>query len=222
MHGTRKAALALLLATLALVLAPATASALGNGNGNGSIKIDGPDESGEFDDGHPNNEPHLVGCQFQIDTYTFDENDVATYEFRQIGKHSTVDPVLVITANPDEDVDAPELDVPEWDLPDNGDLPGDDFVDGDIPSFDIPTSDLDNSVINFAAVMEGDPHPKHGYHVKVDATIVSADGSESSHSKVFWTGVCDPADDVDVNDDDDFDNDDDVNNDDEDDILIIF
>ena len=51
----------------------------GRGNpagSNGTIKIDG------FNwDGHPNNEPHIGGCTFQVDFYGFDEGDTAELNF---------------------------------------------------------------------------------------------------------------------------------------------
>ncbi len=49
----------------------------GNPNGaNGTIKIDGIDF-----DGHPDNEPHLDECSFQVDFYGFDVDDTATLTF---------------------------------------------------------------------------------------------------------------------------------------------
>jgi len=51
----------------------------GNPTGaNGTIKIDG-----SIFDGHPNNEPHIGGCAFQVDFYGFDVGDTASLSFYQ-------------------------------------------------------------------------------------------------------------------------------------------
>lgn len=43
---------------------------------NGTIKIDG-----QAFDGHPNNEPHIGNCGFEVDFYGFDEGDTAELTF---------------------------------------------------------------------------------------------------------------------------------------------
>ncbi len=136
------------------------ANDIGKGRGNpkganGTIKIDGA----TFD-GHPNNEPHIAGCDFQVDFYGFDEGDTAELSFYQWPG----------TGNKNLIQSYPNINV------------GEDGAGGGI---DIDAQQL--------VVLEGDmgkEHPRHGFHIRAEATIESGTRVYTK-TKVFWmSGDC--------------------------------
>jgi len=155
----------------------------GNPNGsNGTIKIDGIDVDGKFDS-HPNNEPHISACTFEVDLYGFDSaknEDTATLRFTNwppTGKKTTA----LATAVPGEDDPAPELAIVNNDDGSVTVVLQDDGAGGGI--------DVDRQVL-VTLVTEGDAHPNHGNHVRLDAGVAS-DGKDYKKSKTFWVeGPC--------------------------------
>ncbi len=129
----------------------------GNPNGsNGTIKIDG-----SAFDGHPNNEPHIAGCGFQVDFYGFDEDDTADLTFYQWP--GTGDKTVIQTVS--------GIDI------------GGDGAGGGV--------DIDAEKNVLLAGDLGKAHPRHGFHIRAEATITSGDRIYTK-TKVFWmTGNCD-------------------------------
>ncbi len=161
----------------------------GNPNGsNGTIKIDGVDALGLFD-GHPNNEPHIGQCVFQVDFYGFDEGDTAKLSFKLWPPSGKKTPIAVMgwEADPANGPFLEDLATPLWS---NGttlrmiDIGGDGAGGG---------IDIDNQIYVQLTLDEG-AHPKHGYHVKALAEITSGDRTYKK-TKVFWvSGDCDAVD----------------------------
>lgn len=157
----------------------------GNPKGsNGTIKIDGTDVDGKFDS-HPNNEPHISACVFEVDLYGFDsaENeDTATLQFTNWPPTGDKSPAMA-TAVPGEEDPAPELSIANND---DGSVTvelQDDGAGGGI--------DVDRQIL-ISLVTEGDAHPNHGNHVRLDAEVTS-NGADYKKSKTFWVeGPCLP------------------------------
>lgn len=161
---------------------------------NGTIKIDGVDAGGEFVfDGHPNNEPHIQNCQFQVDFYGYDVGDTADLSFKlwpPSGQKTPLDIMGWQAADPADD-DRPLGDLPRFvqiDADGNPQLLAGIEVGGDGAGGGI---DIDNQIYIELSGLEN-PHPQHGYHVKVNAAIHSGERTYKK-SKVFWvTGECEP------------------------------
>jgi hypothetical protein len=124
---------------------------------NGTIKIDGV----EFDEGEPNNEPH-VDCVFQVDFYGFDEGDLfADVKFES---HPPTGPVKVLLTD--------TVDIGEDDNSGGGSKEG-----------------LDASrtyTLDFTGI---EPHPQQGFHVKLTINADGSQGADKKH-KVFWVEEC--------------------------------
>jgi hypothetical protein len=130
----------------------------GNPNGaNGTIKIDGA-----IFDGHPNNEPHIAGCGFEVDFYGFDEGDTADLTFYQWPG----------TGNKSQIQTSTNIDV-------GGDGAGG-GIDIDAQQFVVLTGDL------------GKAHPRHGYHIRAEAEITSGDRVYTKTKVFWITGDCVP------------------------------
>jgi LPXTG-motif cell wall-anchored protein len=160
-----------------LALAPmAGASDHGDPRGNnGTVKIDGvhpvdgPGHStGPNDPGqHPDNDPHVL-CQFELEFFGFDQGQTADI---RIALHS-----------------------PTGDL---GDLVNDTGV---LISSDPAggAGNDDDVVIPYDLsdqLADVEPHPQHGWHVKLYLTLYNADDSEvpgGKKHKVFWIEDCVP------------------------------
>ncbi len=142
----------------------------GNPNGaNGTIKIDGIDF-----DGHPDNEPHLDECSFQVDFYGFDVDDTATLTFFRwpgTGDTEEILSLIEIAGAADGGV-AGEID--EGAIPVGGDGAG-----GGV--------DIDQQVLVTLADDLGEEHPRNGYHVRAEAEIASGDRTYTK-TKTFWVG----------------------------------
>lgn len=144
----------------------------GNPNGsNGTIKIDGT----SFD-GHPNNEPHIANCGFQVDFYGFDEGDTATltfYRWPGTGDKNVAEAMIEIAADGGVGVD----NVAGEAFPIGGDGAG-----GGI--------DIDQQVLVSLLGNLGKEHARHGYHIRAEADITSGDRTYTK-TKVFWvSGDC--------------------------------
>jgi hypothetical protein len=127
-----------------------------NPNGsNGTIKIDGYQWNG-----HPNNEPHIGNCTFEVDFYGFDEGDSAELTFYQWP--GTGDKSLIQSSG--------AIDI------------GGDGAGGGI--------DIDQQYFVLLGGDLGNLHPKHGYHIRGEATITSGERTYTK-TKVFWlSGDC--------------------------------
>jgi len=135
----------------------------GNPNGNnGTIKLDGVDVDGGFEN-HPNNEPH-IGCVFEVDLYGLDEGDTAIVEFWEWNPTADKDPIYTL------DVEA------------DGEGVGEDGAGGGVDLDDDQLVDLSDRLV-------GKAHPQHGHHVRVEAMITSGDDTYRK-IKTFWTGIC--------------------------------
>jgi hypothetical protein len=161
----------------------------GNPNGsNGTIKIDGVEFDGTFD-GHPNNEPHVGNCVFQVDFYGFDEGDTASLGFKlwpPSGKKTDLG-VSGFVADP---ADGPFAENAGFQLLAN--LDGTRLIDINVGEDGAGGGiDIDNQVYVMLSGLEG-AHPQHGYHVKVNAEITSGNRTYTK-TKVFWvSGGCEP------------------------------
>lgn len=128
---------------------------------NGTVKIDGWTLDHGYHDGAPNsNEPH-VDCDFSIEWYNYDASVTSTVTF---------------------EMQAPTADV---------------GLSGTAPSA-VPLDDDDASGANAAGLdgtqayrlaFDGDPHPEHGYHVKLTVNTPTSNGADVKH-KVFWVEGC--------------------------------
>lgn len=138
------------------MMGPASADPPGN---NGTIKVDGVD----FDI-HPDNDPHVADCSFQVDFYGYEADVPVTMEFSV--QPPTGDAVIHTV---------------------DGVLDGDDASGANEGGIDGQfTIDLSADLATFT------PQPNQGYHVKL--TITADDGTpqgNDSKSKVFWVeGPC--------------------------------
>lgn len=128
---------------------------------NGTIKISG---LGDFD-GIPNNTPH-PGCTFIVEWYGFDEGD------------DVVSTVTFTSQAPTEDakfnVAGPENPV---------------FVGGDPATGAGIETGLDGRESYTLTFVEGEPHPKQGYHVRLVVETPRSNGNDTK-SKVFWVEDC--------------------------------
>jgi hypothetical protein len=137
---------------------------------NGTIKLAGYDapngpghSSGEGSvPRHPSNDPHLP-CTFAVEGYGFDA--VASHSALTFEQHAPT----------------------SGGSPQYGSVP----LDGDSHSGGGSTAGFDG-MQEFNLAFVGDPHPKHGYHVKLTATTVYSQGSSVKH-KVFWVEPCETA-----------------------------
>lgn len=160
----------------------------GDPNGaNGTIKIDGVELDGTFN-GHPNNEPHVGQCTFQVDFYGFDVGDTADLSFTLWSPSGPKDALGITGWYPNSiDRDDDPFDLNNVTLIGTmtekltGIVIGEDGAGGGI--------DIDNQVyIELSGLKK--PHPKHGYHVKAEAEITSK-GRTYTKTKVFWVaGDC--------------------------------
>jgi hypothetical protein len=134
---------------------------------NGTIKLAGFDapngpghSSGEGSTPmHPSNDPHLP-CTFAVEGYGFDA--VASHSALTFEQHAPT----------------------SGGSPQSGTLP----LDGDSHSGGGSTAGYDG-MQEFNLAFVGDPHPKHGYHVKLTAVTEYSQGSNVKH-KVFWVEPC--------------------------------
>jgi hypothetical protein len=134
---------------------------------NGTIKLagfDAPNGPGHSSgDGstpmHPSNDPHLA-CTFSVEGYGFDA--VASQSDLTFEQQA-----------PTSGGSAQYGSVP---------------LDGDSHSGGGSTAGYDG-VQDFNLTFMGDPHPKHGYHVKLTAVTDYSQGSNVKH-KVFWVEPC--------------------------------
>jgi hypothetical protein len=116
-------------------------------------------DSQPFDDA-PDNEPH-VGCVFQVDFYGFDEGDVyAAVTFRL--QPPTGKGTVVKTDSV---------------------FVGEDAAGGGTDLDASATYDFND------ALTAVEPHPKQGFHLKVEA---DTGGNGKGKSKVFWVTDCQP------------------------------
>jgi hypothetical protein len=134
---------------------------------NGTIKLagfggtNGPGHSsgGGSTPMHPSNDPHLP-CDFSVEGYGFDAvASQSDLTFEQMA--------------PTRGGSAQYGSVP---------------LDGDSHGGGGSTAGYDG-VQDFSLTFEGDPHPKHGYHVKLTAVTDYSQGSQTKH-KVFWVEPC--------------------------------
>lgn len=130
---------------------------------NGTVKI----EDVEDYDGTPNNVPH-VGCDFQVEWFGFDEGGdiVSDVEFLAHAPTGGQGPAPYAPENVD--------------------------VGGDGQSGAGTESGWDGAQ-PYSLDFTGDPHPKHGYHVKLTTTTGYSQGSRVKH-KVFWVDSCEETD----------------------------
>lgn len=131
---------------------------------NGIIKVDGL----PFDTSH-GNEPH-VRCGFRLNFWGFDQGQRANVTFS--GQSPTRTGTLLSYRN-----------VLISDTPAGGG--------NDLESFHIPAT----GALTAAALGLGSatPHPKQGYHLRVEVNALNADGSSvpgGAKSKVFWLEPC--------------------------------
>ncbi|MFL6002972.1 MAG: hypothetical protein ACJ72P_09210, partial [Nocardioides sp.] len=134
---------------------------------NGTIKLAGFDapngpghSSGEGSTPmHPSNDPHLP-CTFAVEGYGFDS--VASHSVTTFDQHAPTGGGSSQT----------------------GSIP----LDGDSHSGGGSTAGYDG-VQGYTLTFVGDPHPVHGYHVKLTATTDYSQGSNVKH-KVFWVEPC--------------------------------
>lgn len=131
------------------------------------------DDGAEIDDGSRGNDVKVDGCNFQVDMYGYEDREVVRFEVGQIGRYKTEFPIYTVT--PDELTPVAEIDMGAED---------------EVHQFD------------FFALMEGKPHHKHGWHVRVTTVFVDAEGAETTSQKVFFTYLCEPGDDIDDGGDD--------------------
>jgi hypothetical protein len=128
----------------------------GNPNGaNGTIKIDGTTL-----DGHPNNEPHIAGCEFQVDFYGFDEDDTADLRFYRwpgTGDKSLIRSYFDVNIGGDGAGGGIDIDA-QQDVRLEGDL--------------------------------GKEHPRHGFHIRAEAEITSGDSVYTKTKVFWMTGGC--------------------------------
>jgi hypothetical protein len=137
---------------------PASADPAGN---NGTIKVDGE----AFDNGHPNNEPH-VDCKFEVDFYGFDKGDLyARVTFNAQEPTAKGDALLTDKVFIGEDSNSG-----------GGSQPGLDAH---------KMYDLSDKLAKFT------PHPQQGYHVKLTINADGSQGADVKH-KVFWVDGCRP------------------------------
>ena len=164
--GAATAVAALVLSAMGVIAPPAAAD---HGN-NGTIKVDeqaldgGPGENGPG--AHNSNDPHIE-CAGRIEWYGFDEGEQTADILFEVWN-----PTL-----PTGDADA----LPSQSHDDvggiTGDGPGGTELDG---LFNFDLSDL---------LDDYQPHPKHGYHVKVTVHTTHSQGADVKH-KVFWVDGC--------------------------------
>ena len=134
---------------------------------NGTVKLagfDAPNGPGHSSgDGstpmHPSNDPHLP-CGFSVEGYGFDA--VASQSEVTFEQHAPTG----------------------GGSPQHGSVP----LDQDSHTWGGSTAGYDG-VQDFNLTFAGDPHPKHGYHVKLTAYTDYSQGSNAKH-KVFWVEPC--------------------------------
>ncbi len=152
---------------------------------NGTIKIDGVEFDGTFDS-HPNNEPHIGQCPFQVDFYGFEEGDTGVLRFSLWPPSGTKEliPVAGYRAVPAEGPFNGITDEPLAVSPDGlslvlGSLDSDGAGGGiDIDGQYYVLLDIDPSLNPGAAGI-------HGYHIRAEAEITSGEHTYTK-TKVFW------------------------------------
>ncbi len=117
-------------------------------------------DSVEFDSA-PNNQPH-VGCKFEVDFYGYDAGDDFLADVTFTVHPPTGKPALLLTDT---------IDV------------GEDAAGGG--------TDLDASRLYDlrSALRAYDPHPKQGWHVKLEVNAPGSIGADNKF-KVFWVEPC--------------------------------
>ncbi len=153
-------AAALTLVGWGAVALPAAADPDGNGDPAGNNGTVKITPHAE-DDGIPQNTPH-VSCVFDIEWYGFDEGAdiVSTVEFT--------------------------MQAPTSDVGLSGTEPSHIVVGGDPAGGGTDWDGEATYTLSFA----GEPHPQHGYHVKVTVHTPGSQGADTKH-KVFWVAPCD-------------------------------
>jgi hypothetical protein len=174
--GHLTVAAGMLLAVAGMATAPAKADPKGN---NGTVKLDGLDlndgpghtgKPNDPDETDPDNDPHVT-CGFQLEFFNFDLGQKADITF---------------TAHPPTGSNGILLSQSQVVISDDGTGGANNDPDA-VFDYDV-TTDFD--VSQFTSV-----HPIHGWHIKLDLTLYSADGKKvpgGQKHKVFWAEGCAP------------------------------
>ena len=156
----RAAALTASILLVSLGMVTQAGTSTAEGN-NGTVKIDGWTLDHGAGGGAPNsNEPH-VDCSFDVEWYNYDAQVASTVTF--------------------------EMQAPSQDVGLSGTDPAEVLLDDD----DASGADAEglDAVQPYTLAFDGEPHPEHGYHVKLTVSTPGSNGADVKH-KVFWVEGC--------------------------------